>query len=211
MTIIPSILEATFEGFITKLRRVEPFFPFIQVDVMDGKFVETRSFAEVDQLKDLQTPLKFELHLMVADPIAEMKKWEGNNKVFRVIFPIEVGNTKKIIAFIREHGWEAGLVLNPDTPLSDVAPYFSLVSLILFMTVYPGKQGTPFVEKVKEKIKMFASLTPRPLCGVDGAVNATTIKGLEEAGADIVYPGSALVWGEDVKQAYEELKKIISL
>ncbi|MSU75245.1 MAG: hypothetical protein EXS55_01910, partial [Candidatus Magasanikbacteria bacterium] len=158
MQIIPSILEATFDGFVTKLRRVEPYFPFIQVDVMDGKFVDNTSFPEVEKTRDLETMLKFELHLMVCDPISEMKKWEGNGKIFRVLFPIEVGNAKTIITFIRKHGWEAGLVLNPDTELVAVAPYFSLVDLVLFMTVYPGKQGQPFVEKVKDKIKMFTAL-----------------------------------------------------
>ncbi len=206
MEIIPSILEFTLAGFLEKLRRTERLFPFIQVDVMDGKFVETKSFAEVDELTNLETPLKFELHLMVEDPIAELKKWEDNEKIFRVLFPIEVGDTEKIIKYIRDHGWQVGLVLNPDTPLEAAAPYFTLVDLALFMTVYPGIQGQPFVEKVLEKIKTFTALPNRPLCGVDGAVNTKTIKKLQEAGADIVYPGSALVKSGDIKGAFEKLK-----
>ncbi len=146
---------------------------------------------------------------MAADPIAEIKKWEGNDKVFRVLFPIEDGDPTATIAFIREHGWEAGLVLNPDTPLSAVEPYLTLIDLVLFMTVYPGKQGLPFVEKVKEKIKMFTALPTRPMCGVDGAVNATTIRSLQDIGVDIVYPGKALVGSGDVGEAYENLKKLL--
>lgn len=207
MEIIPSILESTFDGFISKLRAVEPYFPYIQVDVMDGKFVDNTSFPEVAKAKNIDTQLKFELHLMVQDPVSEIEKWKGDNKVFRVLFPIEDGDPTETIKLIREQGWQAGLVLNADTPLSAVEPYFPLVDLILFMTVYPGKQGRPFVEKVKEKIKMFTSLPSRPLCGVDGAVNTTTIEGLRDIGVDIVYPGSALVGGEDVKKAYEQLKQ----
>lgn len=209
MQIIPSILESTFDGFVSKLKKVEAFFPFVQIDVMDGKFVEAKSFAEVERVKEIETNLRYELHLMVQDPIAEMEKWKDNTKVFRVIFPIEDGDPSEAIAYARAGGWQVGLVLNPDTKLSAVEPYFALVDLILFMTVYPGKQGQPFVNSVKEKIAQFNKLPTRPLGAVDGAVNKTNVHELQALGVDIVYPGSALCGASDVKKALHEMQEIL--
>lgn len=210
MQIIPSILVSTLDEFVRQLRRMEPFFPYVQIDVMDGKFVEGTSFAEVAKVPDIDTTLKYELHLMVENPLAEMQKWAANPRVFRAIFPIEAkDDPKQCIRYARERGWQVGIVLSPDTPLSAVAPYYSLIDVVLFMTVYPGKQGQPFVHKVKEKIKSFTSLPQRPLCSVDGAVNVSTIGALAKLGVDIVAPGSALTKAENVKKVCAELTRAL--
>src|SRR3989338_9166 len=101
MQIIPSVLAYTFTEFERQVHRLESLFPFIQVDVMDGHFVETVSFPEVQKVNDVQTPLKYELHLMVEDPVAELRQWRSIEKVFRVVFPAEAQDPKRTISFVR--------------------------------------------------------------------------------------------------------------
>src|SRR3989338_7783056 len=210
MKIIPSVLVSTFEELERQIQRLEPLFPYIQIDVMDGKFVPNTSFSEVDRVKNIKTTLRFELHLMVENPVAEIRRWQTTDAVFRVLFHAETKNVERSLSFAKKEGWEIGLVLNPKTPLSAVKKYLSSLEVLQFMTVHPGRQGSPFLPEVKEKIKEFTALKKRPLCAVHRAVNKDTILGLKDIGVDIVYPGSALCAAEDVKKTYQELKNLIA-
>lgn len=204
-----TILTDTFAEFARQARIAETIFPYIQIDVMDGQFVPNTSFAEREEINSLNLKLKFELHLMVERPLAEMRGWLGVNNVFRVIFPIEAkDNPDDCITFARQQGWEVGIVLNPNTLLTAVSPYLKKIDVLLFMTVYPGAQGAPFERKVLEKIKEFTKLSERPLCAVDGAVNPTTITDLKNAGVEIFNVGSFFTKAVDMQTAYNELRNL---
>lgn len=209
MQIIPSVLESDLAEFKRQLKRMEPYFPYIQIDVMDGRFVPNVSFQEVEQIKNIKTSLRYELHLMVEKPVEEMRKWQTIDSVFRVLFHVETEEVQRSISFAKKEGWEIGLVLNPETPFSAVEKYLTSLDVLQFMTVHPGRQGSLFIPEVLEKIKAFTILKKRPLCLADGAVNKNTIKSLRDAGVDIACPGSALCEAKNVGKALEELKKII--
>lgn len=208
MQIIPSVLVATFLEFETQIRRLEKFFPYIQIDRLDGKFVETVSFPEIDKVAKIDTPLRYELHLMVEDPVSEMRRWQTNEKVFRVLIHAETPDLNRSVSFARKEGWDVGLSLNPETPVEKVAEYLPRLTVLQFMTVHPGRQGSEFLPAVVEKIREFSKRKERLLIAVDGGVNEKTIKTLAEAGVDIVYPGSAFTKTENVKEELEKLKKI---
>lgn len=205
-----TILVPTFEEFKRQAKIADKIFPYIQIDVMDGKFVPSVSFAEREEINDLKLKLKYELHLMVEHPLDEMMKWVGVKNVFRAIFAIESkDNADECIAFAKAQGWEAGIVINPDTPLATVAPYLDKIKVLQFMTVYPGAQGAPFESKVLEKIKEFTAMPKRPLCAVDGSVNLETTPLLLAAGVEILNVGSFFTKAVDMRAAYNQLKQII--
>lgn len=189
---------------------MEPYFSYIQIDVMDGKFVETRSFSEVEQVKEIDTPLIYELHLMVQEPAEEMLKWQSNHKIFRVLLHAEANNLREAFDFAKQKGWKVGMVLNPETPLTAISEFLPSLDAVQFMSIRPGRQGNPFIPEVLQKIKMFTSLKNHPLCLVDGAVNKSTVKSLQDVGVDIACPGSALTKAENVENALEELQRIIA-
>ena len=186
--IIPAILAHKFSDLEKQAKKMENIFDYIQIDVMDGEFVPNKSFEEIGKINDLHLKCKLELHLMVNDPIAEMEKWKDVKNIFRVIFHIETPqDPQTVINYIRGKCWQVGIALNPDTSLSAVEPFLSLADLILFMTVYPGRQGAPFVPQVLEKIKDFVNqhtnqLTQQLLIAVDGGVNKENIAALKNAG-----------------------------
>lgn len=207
-TIIPAILTESFEDLRRQIRRIDGLFPFVHLDVMDGNFVHKKSFIEVEKIPEIGTSLQYELHLMVNDPLREMKKWQHTANVFRVIIHRETpASVEACRAFAKDHGWEFGLALNPDTPLEVAIPYFKDLDYLLFMTVYPGRQGAPFQEKVLPKIQQFLSHKDHPRFGVDGSVNATTIHNFKNLNVDTLNVGSALMLAPDIEKAYLELKE----
>jgi len=212
MTIVPAILTDNFDEFKKQLGRLENIFPLIQIDVADGKFVSGKTFDEIEKIKDLKTPAEFEIHLMTTDPLAEMEKWAEIKNVKRVIFHIEAGDPTRAINFARGKCWQVGLALNPETSLTAVEPYYKLVEEMLFLTVHPGKQGAKFLPEVGKKIQQFNNETmkqspARPLCAVDGGINADNIAEIKSWGAEIFYVGSALTRAKNIEDA---LKKLIN-
>ena len=209
MIITPALLASTFDEFSRQLTHVAGLFDYAQIDVMDGKLVTSTSFKEIERIATFPHQ-RYELHLMVEDPLAEMKKWQGIPGVFRVIFHAEAkADPLAVIALAREAGWGVGMALNPETPLSAAEPYLDGLDLVLFMTVHPGQQGAPFVPEVLDKIRQFMALPEHPLCAIDGSVNKTNIKELKDLGVDIVNVGSALTKAQNPKEAYQELQKAV--
>lgn len=210
--IIPAILEKTFSDFETQSKKLT-FAPLIQIDVMDGNFVANTSFTEIEKINDLNLSTEWELHLMVQYPLQEFTKWASVKNVKRVIFHIECeDNPLSTIRAARENGWEVGIAINPDTSERELLPYINSIDEVLFMTVYPGSQGAPFVPEVNEKIinfiKILESKETELTIAVDGAVNKTNILEIKNWGVNNFCVGGAITHATDPKAAYEELTNL---
>lgn len=189
--IAPAILVSNFNDFAGQVKQLEGIFEYTQIDVMDGIFVTGKSFSEIKKINGLNSNLKFELHLMVERPLEELKKWTEVKNIFRVIFHIEAkDDPTETIEAIRKNGWQAGIALNPETPLTAIEPYYKLVDIIMFMTVHPGRRGAPYLPEVSEKIKEYSSWPDRPKCAVDGGINEQNMEELKSIGVEIFNIGS---------------------
>lgn len=208
--IAPAILATTLPDFERQLARVEGLVPYVHVDIMDGQFVPTQSFAEVEAVAHLHTKLPFELHLMVNEPLDYLERWADIGQVFRALIHVESNGVSAAIARARELSWQTGLVLNPETALTALDPFMKLVDVLQFMSVHPGRQGAPFVPAVLEKIKHFTTKNSYPHCAVDGAVSTGTIGALRAAGVEIFAVGSALSQAPDFRAALANLKAEIA-
>jgi ribulose-phosphate 3-epimerase len=208
--IAPAILATTFEDFKNSIQKIEHLFPYAHIDVMDGKFVPSISFQDIERINDLETEMEFELHLMVREPLREMEKWTLIKNVIRVIFHIEtISDPTDCIAFVKQHWPQVGLALNPETPLSAIEPYINQVNAIQFMTIHPGQYGAEFLPEVKDKILKYTAIpdNKRPCCSVDGSVNKETIRLLKDWGAEVYNVGSALFKSDKpIEEAYKELE-----
>ena len=102
---------------------------------------------------------------------------------------------------IRELGAQAGISLNPDTPVERVLPFLDAVDLVLVMSVFPGFGGQSFIESVLPKIETLAR--ERDARGldfrieVDGGVDARTAPLCLAAGADTLVAGTAFFKAAD--------------
>lgn len=208
--IIPAILTDKFQEFSEQTAKLEGLFPYYQLDVMDGKFVSSKSFTEIEKISSV-SELPIELHLMVDDPVEEMRKWRSVDNVFRVIFHLEAPTDPlRSISFARKEGWDIGLALNPDTQLDKAATLLNKIDLLQFMTVYPGKHGAEFQEKVIEKIKEFRITNKLMKCSVDGGINRETIKKLKNIKVDYFNVGSALIYSDNIKDTKNELLELVN-
>lgn len=208
--IIPTILVVTEEEFITRVRSVETFATMAQIDVIDGSWIPGETWADPMTISNIISPLTYELHLMVANPIEHLDAWTELPSIKRVIFHIEtVTQPKQVIEAIRFHGWEVGLAVNPETPISAVHDYVSYADEIMFLTVKPGASGRPFEHGALKKIESFAHEVGHTVIGVDGGVSRETLPLCIDAGATRLRIGHALTSaGPTMAETWEEFHRI---
>ena len=134
--------------------------------------------------------------------------------------------------FLAEHGWltdrtyfahstrlrtdemrrcaEAGVAVNPATPVEAVAHVLDLVDLILVMSVNPGFGGQSFIESQLGKIaalrRMIDASGREIRLQVDGGVTAATAPRCVEAGADVLVAGTAVFGQKDYAGAIAALR-----
>jgi ribulose-phosphate 3-epimerase len=194
--IVPTILTQNFAEFKERLKMVEPFFNLVQIDCGDGRFVANKTFYAVNKVKSIKYKGGFELHLMVKDPLREIKKWVKNKKVKNVFFHFEaVKNDKKILEIIKslhQNGIKAGLAINPETKVAKVTKFLDQIDILMFLGVNPGWGGRKFQIKVLNKIKQIRKAWPKLDIEVDGGVNLKNASQIVKAGANILAVGKSL-------------------
>jgi ribulose-phosphate 3-epimerase len=211
--IIPAIL-ATNEGDLDKdlsnLLNAESFkdHGWVHFDFMDNIFVPSNS-VDPGSLKKYSLPLKKEAHLMVQQPLIWLDKLV-ELEFERIIIHIESEQILECLKYIKSKNIEAGLALNPETPLEKLIPFFDQIDLVLLMSVEPGSQGNQFlpdsfsrIKKLKESRKDFSFLI-----GDDGGIDSENVKKIIDAGCDNLVIGSHLIKGnidENLEQIWERV------
>jgi ribulose-phosphate 3-epimerase len=207
--IIPAILTDNLETFKTQIKQMEGATDWVQIDVSDGIFVPQKTLA-AEKIKTIITNLKYELHLMVTDPTTEIEKWYDLSNVKRIIFHFEAAKIPiAVIKHIEAHGFDAGVAVNPDTGLENLEALAYQADLILFMAVYPGKQGQKFIPETLNKIKEFKDKYPQVPVAVDGGIHQEEIKQLAALGAEYLDVGSEIFAHSNPREHLKELQHLI--
>jgi len=206
--IIPAILTNSFEDLEKAVRLVEPYTSRVSLDIADGVFVPNETIKGYSELGLISTDLKFDVHLMVKNPLDQISYWHDIEKANRFIVHIESTDAMIAVKEFKDMGKGIGLTLNPDTSIIDIEPFIDYADFIQFMTIYPGFQGRDFIDHVVDKIKFFHKKYPEAIIAVDGGINPTTAKKVIQAGASILYSGSYILKSGNVEKAIEELRKI---
>lgn len=222
MQIAPSILTADFCE-LGKLmdELVSEGIDWIHLDVMDGNWVVNKTItfgpALVNSIRQKLGPEIFvDCHLMINN--AE-ETWEQyvDAGVDLVIFHIEaVSDARNLIDNLHSKGCQAGIVLNPDTPASEVLPFLSKLDLILVMSVVPGKGGQSFMPEMKSKILEFRSAIDNQINSggkstklmIDGGIKHHNVALVKDWGIDVAVIGSGII--NDNGTVEENLKEITS-
>jgi ribulose-phosphate 3-epimerase len=202
MKIVPSLLAEDFRTFTELVRKSESFTDYVQFDLMDGKFVATRSFP-VQALNQLETSVAFEVHLMIEDPASALRGMK-NEKLRQVIFHIESKvDAPKFIHMIKERGLKAGVAVNPETA-ADLVRLLQTVDSILLLTVDPGRYGSPFKPDVLKKVARIREFNSEVRIGVDGGVSLDNLDQIKDAGVDYACVGSRILLQPDPAASYRE-------
>jgi len=204
---VPAILTDDPAKLEQLVRQAETFTDFAQFDIMDGKFVPSHSVSCGD-IAALKTKLTWEAHLMVLHPedcLNDFKK-AGAKKI---VFHYEaVPSPKDVIRKIKKLGMKVGLAINPETPISAVAPLVKQLDSLLFLSVNPGFYGAKFIPEVLDKIVEFRKDYPRMEIGIDGGINENNIAQIARTGVDVIYVGSAIFLQPDPAASYRRLKAL---
>lgn len=221
--IIPAVMPDSYEDLTDKISRVSKLVDWVQIDVMDGKFVKSKSwpydkykyFEEmVEQEEGLPhwEELNFSIDLMVDDPKKEATKWIEAG-ASRVIIHIESLRPKdeEFLKELKENGTvEVCLALSPKTETSDLDKYKGLYDSVQFMGIQNvGYQGEPFVEEVLDKIKDFHEKNKDIPIGIDGGVSFDNIEDLDSVGVSRFVSGSVLFNSIDMEETLDEMRGML--
>jgi ribulose-phosphate 3-epimerase len=183
---------------------------WMHVDVMDGHFVPNLTFG-APMIRALRriTDLPLDVHLMVQRPEQYIAEYADLGVSVFTFHPEATIHVQRQLAAIRERGMQAGLALNPGTPLALLEEVVADVDLALVMSVNPGYGGqaylpasTPKIARVRAVLDAAGS---RAALEVDGGITVETIGAARAAGADTFVAGTAVFGQPDIGAAVRAL------
>lgn len=213
VSIAPSIIAADFLALGEAVDTIEAAgADFLHFDVMDGQFVPTITVGPLvlQALKRRTRRLPIDVHLMIADPDRYLDAFAKAGADVLTVHYEAVTHLHRTIAHIRGLGLQAGVALNPSTPVGMLDEIIDDVDVVLVMTVNPGFSGQTFIPRSESKVAAVRQLIERrgarARIEVDGGIDEQTIGGVVAAGATIAVAGNAVFGQGDPAAAVRRLK-----
>ncbi|MCL4464529.1 MAG: ribulose-phosphate 3-epimerase [Chloroflexi bacterium] len=199
MIIEASILSADFCRLGEQVRLMEESGAIarLHVDVMDGHFVPNLSIGlPVVESLHQHTGLPLAVHLMVSEPGRHVKEFAAAGASLIWVHLEACQHIHRDVQLLKELGVQAGIALNPGTPLASLEEILPDLDSVLLMSVNPGFGGQTFIpgalKRVRRLRELLGGLNLRCEIAVDGGVNERTAADVARAGADVLVIGSAL-------------------
>jgi ribulose-phosphate 3-epimerase len=212
--IAPSILASNFAKLGDDVRSVEQGgADVIHVDVMDGHFVPNISIG-VPVVVSLHkaTRLPLDVHLMIERPEEYVERFAKAGASRVLIHQEATVHLDRALTLIRESGAQAGVAINPATPVAMLTDVLDKVDTVLVMSVNPGFGGQKFIPGAIEKIRQLNQWRTRYNGGfrieVDGGVDAENVAELARAGANTFVAGTSIFHTPDPAAAVRNLRKL---
>jgi ribulose-phosphate 3-epimerase len=211
--LVPSILSADFTRLGEQVREAEAAgAQRIQIDVMDGHFVPNITMGPlVVEAVRRCTKLTLEVHLMITNPQDYIEAFAQAGGDVIIVHQEVCPHLHRVIQQIKATGKQAGVALNPSTPVFLLQDILPLLDMVLIMTVNPGFGGQDFIPEALPKIAILHQMIKeRGLhCDieVDGGIHEKTVPLVVKAGANLLVAGSAVYnKKESVEQAITRLR-----
>jgi ribulose-phosphate 3-epimerase len=211
MILAPSILSADFGRLAEEIAAAERGGAgLVHVDVMDGHFVPNITVGPaVVRAVRKATALPIDCHLMIENADRYVDAFVDAGASWISLHVEALPHLERTVAHLRERGVRPGVALNPATPLASLEEILPELGYVLVMSVNPGFSGQRFIPASLDKIRRLRTqLKARSLTTtieVDGGVDASNIRSLAEAGAEVFVAGNAVYGGGDPEAAARRL------
>lgn len=181
----------------------------VHLDVMDGKFVERKTFDHklVDKIKDL-TSLMLDVHLMVKDPINVIDDYAKAGADIITVHYEACKDLEATLKLIKSKNVLAGVAINPKTPalkLKDILKT-GLVDIVVVMGVKPGASGQTIIPGSAEKVAELREMDKRIYIEIDGGVTLKNVSILRKMGVNIIVSSKAIFEAKNMKKAIKAMK-----
>lgn len=210
----PSLLAADFARLGAEIQMInESEADWLHLDVMDGRFVPNITFGMglVKAVKRLCTkPL--DVHLMIVEPERYIEAFrEAGADVITVHYEA-CPHLHRVLQQIKSCGAQAGIAINPHTPVEVLVDILGDADLVCVMSVNPGFGGQQFIVQSLPKIKRLRAMAEEQLSNirieVDGGVGLQNAIALLQAGADVLVAGSSVFGAADPKMVIQKFKSL---
>ena len=209
----PSILSADFTRLGEEVHAAaEGGAALLHVDVMDGHFVPNITIGPpvVASLRKV-TELPLDCHLMIENADEYIPAFIEAGADWISVHQEACIHLNRTLNLIRSHEAQAGVVLNPSTPVESLSEVLDLVDHVLVMSVNPGFGGQKFIPGALHKIMRLSQIRAERKLNfrieVDGGISLETVAAVVRAGAEVLVAGNAVFGSGDPKSNAQKLLK----
>jgi ribulose-phosphate 3-epimerase len=210
--IAPSLLAANFLKLEDECKMLnESEADWFHLDIMDGRFVPNISFGPMIVKFIRSTTKKFcDVHLMIIEPEKFFQQFKDAGANSLSIHFEACPDLQKNIDQIKSLGINAGVAINPETPVSALIDVLPSIDVVCMMSVHPGFGGQSFIPHTMEKIKELKRLINenglKVKIEIDGGVTVENAASIIAAGADVLVAGNTVFKSADPKETIKQLK-----
>ena len=212
--IAPSLLSADFLRLEQECNMLnESKADWFHLDIMDGRFVPNISFGPMlVEFFRKATEKTCDVHLMILEPERYAEAFKNAGADILTVHVEACRHLHRNIQQIKSLGMQAGVALNPHTPVTSIVDVLHEIDLVCLMSVNPGFGGQKFIDHTLSRIRELRNLITTwglPVkIEIDGGVTMENAQDIISAGADVLVAGNTVFKSPDPKKTIAQLKSI---